>query len=158
MFLLLNPTEFHIQYVSFLEKRVNMIMDGFFSKILFSTEFMTMNGITLQLPFNSQGPFCPSSHNFLSINLNNHKECIQRLYSIENHLIQYYKMFFNSNKVPVYSLKSQLQKGLIKYYRDNSVGTVGTVDTAFYLKISGIWENPHEVGITFKFIEYRPIT
>ena len=54
--------------------------------------------------------------------------------------------FYKVQKTPVYTLKNQLQNGSIKYYK-NSVGGL------LYIKISGIWENPSEVGITFKIIE-----
>jgi hypothetical protein len=64
-------------------------------------------------------------------------------------------MFYNSNKTPIYSLKSQLQRGQVKYYRDVAPGAT---ETAFYLKISGIWENSYEVGMTFKIIEYCPVS
>jgi len=40
----------------------------------------------------------------------------------------------------------------VKYYKD------GAAETAFYLKISGIWENSYEVGMTFKVIEYSPVS
>ena len=149
MFLLLNPSNFHIQNVYFLEKRINMIMEGFFTKIVFSTEYMTMNGIFFKLPLSSPN----FSNHMLSISQSSHKDMIQRLCSIEKHLIQYYMMFYNSNKTPVYSLKSQLQRGQVKYYKDTSPGST---ETAFYLKISGIWENSYEAGITFKIIEYSP--
>jgi len=151
MFLLLNQSNFHIQNIYFLEKKMNMIMEGFFTKIIFSTEFMTMNGLFFKIPFSSLN----SSSHFLSISPSCHKDIIQRLCSIERHLIQYYMMFYNSNKTPVYSLKSQLQRGQVKYYKDVAQGST---ETAFYLKISGIWENSYEVGMTFKIIEYTPIS
>jgi hypothetical protein len=149
MFLLLNPSNFHIQNIHFLEKKMNMIMEGFFTKIGFSTTFMTMNCVFFKLPFSSPH----SSNHFLTISQSSHKDIIQRLCSIEKHLIQYYMMFYNSNKTPVYSLKTQLQRGQVKYYKDVEPGST---ESAFYLKISGIWENSYEVGITFKLIEYCP--
>ena len=151
MFLLLNPSNFHIQNIYFLEKKINMIMEGFFTKIVFSTEFMTMNGLFFQVPFSSSNSF----GHFLPISPSIHKDVIQRLCSIERHLVQYYMMFYNSNKTPIYSLKSQLQRGQVKYYRDVAPGAT---ETAFYLKISGIWENSYEVGMTFKIIEYCPVS
>lgn len=149
MFLLLNPLNFHIQNIYFLEKKMNMIMEGFFTKIVYSIDFMTMNGLFFKVPFTLPN----SSSHFISISRSGHKDIIQRLSSIEKHLIQYYMMFYNSNKTPVYLLKSQLQRGQVKYYKDVAVGSM---ETAFYLKISGIWENSYEVGMTFKIIEYSP--
>jgi hypothetical protein len=129
-----------------------MMMDGFFTKLVFTTPFMTMNGLFIQLPFHS-----PSINysNYLSIDTIKEKECIHRLCVIEKQLLQYYQMFYNIRKIPIYTLKTQLQKGFIKYYRD--IQGYSTKDCGFYLKISGIWENQNEIGMTYKIIEYRKI-
>ena len=49
MFLLLDPKDFNIKNIYFLEKKSNKLMDGFFTKIIFTNSFMTMNGIFLKL-------------------------------------------------------------------------------------------------------------
>ena len=126
-----------------------MIMEGFFTKLIFTTPFMTMNGLFFQFPIQ------PTVINhFIQFDTVNHKEIIYKLSLIEKQLIQYYFMFFGINKTPVYALKNQLQKGSVKYYRDISPGSIGT---EFYIKISGIWENQYEAGITFKIIEHGRI-
>jgi hypothetical protein len=129
-----------------------MMMDGFFTKIVFTTPFMTMNGLFIQLPF----PTLTTSYsNYISIDTIKEKECIHRLYTIEKQLLQYYQMFYNIRKTPIYTLKTQLQKGFVKYYRD--IQGPSSKDSGFYLKISGIWENQTEIGMTYKIIEYRKI-
>jgi hypothetical protein len=50
MIILLQLTQFILSNISFLEKKVNMIMDGFFVKLSYSDECMTMNGIFIELP------------------------------------------------------------------------------------------------------------
>jgi len=144
MFLLLQPTDFQIKNTCFLEKKINMIMEGFFTKIIFSNAFMTMNGLFFKLAIqksaNSKSP------HFLQFDPVCHKELITRLSIIEKQLLTYYASFYNVQKIPVYNLKTQLQNGSIKYYRNSSSGS-------FYIKISGIWENQSEIGITFKILE-----
>jgi hypothetical protein len=144
MLLLLQQTDFFIKNVYFLEKKLNMIMDGYFTKIVFTNSFMTMNGLFFQLPIKklnySKSPY------FLQFDPVCHKDLITQMSIIEKQLIQYYMSFYKVQKTPVYTLKNQLQNGSIKYYK-NSVGGL------LYIKISGIWENPSEVGITFKIIE-----
>jgi hypothetical protein len=119
-------------------------MDGYFTKILFTNSFMTMNGVFLQLPIKklnySKSPY------FLQFDPVCHKDLITQMSIIEKQLIQYYMSFYKVQKTPVYALKTQLQNGSIKYYK-NYVGGL------LYIKISGIWENPSEIGITFKIIE-----
>ena len=150
MFLYLQPSQFHIQNIYFLEKKINMIMDGFFTKFVWTNSFMTMNGLFFKLP-----PCSVNYSNILTIDINSQKEWLYKMCVIEKQLLQYYQMYFNIiNKTPVYTLKTQLQKGTMKYYRDIETGSTNTI---FYLKISGIWENQNENGITFKIIEYGRI-
>jgi len=147
MFLFIQPYKFNIKNIFFLEKKTNMIMDGYFTKFVLSNEFMTMNGLFFKLPQ------VLNTLNFLTVDTIHHKEWIQQLCIIEKQIIQYYQMYFDTqNKIPVYLLKNQLQKGIIKYYR-NIENTF--LQPNYYIKISGIWENQREIGITFKIIEYR---
>ena len=149
MFLFLQPHQFNIQTIIFLEKKINMIMDGFFTKFVFSNPFMTMNGLFFKLPM------VTNYLNFITIDLNSNKEWIQRICIIEKQVLQYYQMFYNiQNKTPIYTLKNQLQKGSLKYYRDVQPSSTQSI---YYLKISGIWENQREIGITFKIIQYGRI-
>lgn len=144
MIILLQPSDFFIKNIYFLEKKNNMIMEGYFTKIIFTNSFMTMNGVFLQLPITKLN--YSKSLYFLQFDPVCHKDIINQLSIIEKQLIQYYMLFYNVQKTPVYSLKNQLQNGSIKYYK-NFVGGL------LYIKISGIWENLSEVGITFKIIE-----
>ena len=144
MLFLLQQSDFFIKNVYFLEKKMNMIMDGYFTKLLFTNSFMTMNGLFFQLPIKkfiySKSPY------FLQFDPVCHKDLITQMSIIEKQLIQYYMSFHKVQKTPVYALKNQLQNGSIKYYKNSTGGLL-------YIKISGIWENPSEVGITFKIIE-----
>ena len=144
MLLLLHQSDFSVKNVCFLEKKMNMIMDGYFTKIVFTNPFMTMNGLFFQLPIKKS--IYSKSLYFLQFDPVCHKDLITQMSIIEKQLIQYYISFYKVQKTPVYTLKTQLQNGSIKYYK-NSVGGL------LYIKISGIWENPTEVGITFKIIE-----
>lgn len=146
MILLLKLPQFLISGISFLEKKVNMIMDGYFVKIIYSDDCMTMNGIYLEMPL----ILSSSVHkNMLSIDTVSNKDIIYKLSVIEKQLIQCYMLFFGiSNKVPSYYLKQQLQSGYIKFYRDYE-----SSKSNYYIKISGIWETTDEIGITYKIIE-----
>ena len=148
MFLLLQPNDFLIQNIYFLEKKANMIMDGFFTKIIFTNSFMTMNGIYLKLTI-QKSPFKTPSY-FLQFDTNSHKELITRISNIEKQILLYYSIFYGIQKTHVYHLRTQLQQGSIKYYRSLYNDDK---NTEYYLKISGVWENQNEIGITFKLLE-----
>jgi hypothetical protein len=151
MILLLQLNQFMLSNIAFLEKKVNMIMDGFFVKLSYSDESMIMNGIFIELPIITS---IPSVHTFQPKNILQfdpivNKEWIHKLSIIEKQIIQYYIFFFGiSNKTSVYSLKQLLQNGSIKYYKDHA-----TTGSTYYIKISGVWETPNEIGVTYKIIE-----
>jgi len=140
MFLLLQPNDFNIKNIYFLEKKSNKLMEGFFTKIIFTNSFMTMNGIFLKLVI-QKSPLIQKTSYFLQFDPNCHKEVINRLSIIEKQLLLYYITFYNIQKTPVYNLKNQLQNGSVKYYRpfykEDTYKIQSTVDS-YYIKISGI--------------------
>jgi len=150
MFIFIQPSQFNIQNIYFLEKKKNMIMDGHFTKFVFSNECMIMNGLFFKLPQVLNSTYV------LTIDTSQHKEWINRIHVIERQILQYYQMYYNIQKNSVYILRNQLQKGIIKYYRDNEKNYL-QASTGYYLKISGIWETQTDIGITFKVIEYGTI-
>jgi hypothetical protein len=146
MNLLLQTTDVALSKIFFLDKKNNMIMDGYFTKLIFSNECMITNGLFVDFQII---PKQTSSKNMLIIDMQTNKDFIHKISTIEKQIIQYYMYFFGiSNKTPAYNLKLQLQNGYIKYYKNN------TSKQLYFIKISGIWETSSEIGITFKIIEY----
>ena len=47
MNIVLNVTDFLIEHVYFLDKKVNIVFNGVFTKIMYSNELFLMNGIYL---------------------------------------------------------------------------------------------------------------
>ena len=150
MNLLLKASQFDLSYIYFLDKKINIIMDGFFTKICFSDEYISLNGVFLISPFTNYHKQYYQK-NFIQFDVNANREFINRLSTIEKQIIQYYTMFYGiTNKTPVFNLKTQLQNGYIKYY----VEYYGSNKGSYYIKISGVWESQSEIGITYKIIEY----
>jgi hypothetical protein len=153
MNLLLNTHDFHLEKIFFLDKKQNIIMDGFFTKIIFSNDFVTMNGLYFDFPVKITGTNKINSNlNILHFHCEN-KDFLQNLYLIEKRLLEYYMHFYGIHKSPSYNLKTQLQCGSVKFYKEE-VSTENSRPPLFYIKISGIWENHYDVGITYKIIEY----
>jgi hypothetical protein len=145
MFLLINPSKVKNENIIFLEKKKNIIMYGYFSQISFSNNFMTMNGLSFKLPS------VINYSNFLTIDTVVNLEWIKQISCIENQILNYYYIFNNlKNKNPIYTLKTKLFKGILKYYR-----TMKSINKhcVYYLKISGVWEDNNEIGLTFKVME-----
>jgi len=164
MNLLLDTTDFSLDKVYFSDKKPNMLMDGFFTKIAFSNEYITMHGLFIDIPLKNPMVNKIYARYILQLDIYNNKDIIQKLIDIEHQLLHYYAHFYNiitschydkTNKTKsfAYNLRTQLQNGSIKYYKESS--EIHSMKPVFYIKISGIWENQHEIGITFKIIEYQ---
>jgi hypothetical protein len=149
MLVLLKTQQFLLSNISLLEKKVNMIMDGYFTKLIYSDDCMTMNGIFFELPITITNTSSIQSKYIAYFDTVVNRDWIYKLSVIEKQILQYYMFFFGiTNKTPNYSLKQQIQNGSIKYYKDHM-----TKGNLYYIKLSGIWETHNEIGITYKMIE-----
>jgi hypothetical protein len=156
MNIICDTNKFTLGYTFFLEQKRNMIMDGIFSKIIYSNQSFTLNGIYLYLPIEIQSiekslnkniiKFYPSS----PINMN----LVQDLSKIEYRIIEYYKQLNNISKKTTCLLTKQLYSGSLKLYKEyNEFKLINDNNPTYILKISGVWENDEEVGINYKVIE-----
>ena len=123
----------------------NIMSDGYFIRILYSTHYFTLNGIYLIIHLNDIS--CEKFYNKYkcAFNVANHKDTIEHLKTIEEQLLKKY----NTNKVASYKIYEQVKCGFIKIFTD--VGT--RQNCSFILKISGIWETLTNYGLTYKFIK-----
>lgn len=167
MNILLHMNDVNLPQIYFLDKKTNIIMDGVFTKILYSNHCMSMNGIYIYLPIKNIMTNKIHSKNILQLDTINNKDIFQKLIDIEKQLLNYYVQYFSplqmdfqsnekrhniQNKTIIFNLKNQLQSGCIKYYKEHDCYYK---TGSFYIKISGIWETYNEIGITFKLIEYQ---
>lgn len=140
-----------IQNVFFLESKKNMIMDGKFTKIVYSDECISTNGITIATPFrnitNDSG-VNKSMMKFQTQDANN-ATLSNRLIDIEEQLLDYYKNITQNGKSLALILRDHMKNGSIKVYHESPTKSNAT----YILKISGIWEDPYRIGLTYKFIE-----
>ena len=177
MNIILDNNDFAIENVFFLEKMNNVIIDGFFSKIIVSDEFFTMNGLFLNLPLIVNESSMINQYNKQIINFNSHTQnnllLITKISEIENTIIHYYKKLHDIKKKSSLVLSTQLFNGYFKIYKENGyfsnyradIGNpsskpggkpdniIPKVNKKYIIKISGLWENKEEVGISYKFIE-----
>ena len=123
----------------------NIMNDGHFIRILYSTDVMTLNGVYLLI--NLSDIICEKYYNKFKCTFNvfNHKEIIENLKLIEEDLLKKYK----TDKIPSYKIYEQIKCGYIKIYSDIDNNS----NTSFILKISGIWETQTNYGITYKFLK-----
>ena len=194
-----NIFDFEIENTFFLDIKKNIIIDGTFTKMIYSTSNVTFNGIYLifpivQLTYTNSSPKSSTSiipvvtkkdvserYNYFIINrtmndwqrgdshlqhtqngcknkissfslLNQHNiNIIKELNRSEHIIIEYAKDYFNINKMNIYSLRNQLKQGSIKIYNSMNNENICNYENTI-IKISGIWENDQNIGITYKFL------
>ena len=123
----------------------NIMNDGVFIRIIYSTYNVVLNGIYLLIPFKEVT--CDPYFNKYkcNFNVNLHKDIIDSIKVIEENII---KKIDIKNKTPQYKLYEQLKNGNIKIFNN-----IENSDYLFNLRISGIWETTFNYGLTYKFIK-----
>ena len=127
-------------------------MDGTFTKLIFMNEWFTMNGIYISLPIYVQkieiNPIMGQKHT-ISFSVNAHLEIIGKIETLERAILSRYSAYENT-KIPMYNINNSLRMGVFKLYKENKIIQK---QTGFALKISGIWENVNNYGLSYKIVE-----
>lgn len=146
--IILKTDQFNIDDVYFCEPNKNNIMnEGNFIRLLYSTELFTLNGIYLLLPINNIGSEKYFNKYKYIFDCKQHHTLIEKITNIERHILSKLQI----KKTPHYKIQSQLYNGNIKIMND----LFDSNDNYLLLKISGIWETDNEFGITYKFIPVK---
>lgn len=156
MNIIFDINKFTLGYTFFLEPKRNMIMDGIFSKIIYSNQYFTLNGIYLYFPIEIHSTEKAMNKNIIKFYPLSHinSQIIQELSKIEHRIIEYYKQLNNISKKPSNLLSKQLHSGGLKLYKEyNDYNHFYDSKPTYIVKISGIWENDDEVGINYKVVE-----
>jgi len=141
-----NIDQYHENHVIFCDPIKNNVMtDGNFIRIIYSTEYVSIYGIYLMLPFCDVT--CDKYYLKYRCNFNvaKNKKIIDSIKTIEESLLKKYEI---AEKTPQLKIYEQLQNGNIKLFCD--IGNRQAV--TFILKISGIWETQFNYGLTYKFL------
>lgn len=138
--------------IYFLDSKKNILMDGTFTKLIFMNEWFTMNGIYISLPIYVQkieiNPIMGQKHT-ISFSVNAHLEIIGKIEALERAILSRYGAYENK-KIPMYNINNSLRMGVFKMYKENKIIQK---QTGFALKISGIWENAKNYGLSYKIVE-----
>jgi len=124
----------------------NVMSEGNFIRILYSTHNLVLNGIYLLITLNDiicEKYYTKYRCNFIA---SQHKDIIDNLKIIEEDLLKKSEI---NNKIPQFKIYEQIKNGNIKIFTDVGIKT----NCSFILKISGIWETQFNYGLTYKFIK-----
>jgi len=148
----LNETNFSLDNLQFLETKHNMIMNGLFTKIIYSEHTFTMNGIYLLFPI--QLDSIKNNVAYFDIKDEFNQHCIRRFSDLEDNILTYYKDFFyrHDNKI-VTHLSKQLRCGYFKLNHHTHEPFTFSIDKPCLLKIAGVWLNGENLGLTYKFLQ-----
>ena len=145
MNIVLTTEQFNKDKIYFTEPIENTVMeDSKFIKILYSNELITLNGIFVDVKFkifHKENYFKKIKYTF---DTSSNKEILQKIYNIESNILNYYN--FTTHKKTI--IKDSLSSGMMKIF-PNSENT-NYNSNIFILKISGLWENATEYGVTYK--------
>lgn len=148
------PTDqFNINNVFFQEPIKNTIMpDSHFIRIIYSEEMCMINGICLEFTL----PITNIDKSFNKFKCQFDKQLsnaiIQTICKAETDII----MKCSSKipyKIPIFRISEQLKNGVIKVINLANNTSSGTNHKKFIIKISGIWSNELEYGLTYKFTQ-----
>jgi hypothetical protein len=124
----------------------NIMNDGYFIRIIYSTPIFTLNGIYLSININHVTIEKYYNKFKCSFDVNLYKDLIGSLQTIEENII---KKINIRGKIPQYKIYEQLKNGNIKIFSEN----IDKINNTFLLKIAGIWETDMYYGLTYKFIK-----
>jgi len=124
----------------------NVMNEGNFIRILYSTPYFTLNGIYFFITL--YDIICEKYYlkYKCTFNIASHKNIIDNLKIIEEDILKKYEI---KNKTPQFKIYEQIKNGNIKIFTDISNKNI----SSFILKISGIWETQFNYGLTYKFIK-----
>ena len=145
MNLVLSTNQYNIENVFFGEKTKNTIIwNSLFIKVFYSTEVISLNGIYLLLEFKNKLISKDYNKYKISFDTKQNIDIIHRIEQIEKSILHKINIV---NKTPKLSVYDQCCLGYLKLFHSGDI----TRDLHLVLKISGIWENSSEYGITYKF-------
>jgi len=150
MNIVLTHNQFNSNNIYFNEPIQNTVMDNSrFIKLIYSNENIMLNGIFLLLNIKIINKETYFKKIKISYDISNsiNKEILMNIYNIENNILLKYK----STKKPRSILYETLNSGVIKIF-PNIDKDINNSNSSLILKISGIWEDDKEYGLTYKIL------
>jgi len=137
--------------------------NGHFTKMFYSTSEFILNNIFIDFEIivkdihqlvNEYNNYGNGGKYIMYFDLNiENMRIFQKIMDIEKQILEYYLKYRNIDKKCEYILKNQIMNKNLKFYRNATTQD----NIMFYLKISGVWENNSQIGITYKVLEYSTI-
>ena len=129
-----------------------VIVDSTFRRIMYSNNYISLNNILILMKFENikvNKFYQKFKCIFNTDNVNNNLNIIN-ITNIEKNILSKIKL---NSKIPKFSILEQVRNCFIKFSSSiNNITDFSNIDKLnIFLKISGIWENENEYGLTYKF-------
>lgn len=124
----------------------NIMTEGNFIRILYSTPIFILNGVYLSILINQLTIEKYFNKYKCSFDVHSHSTTIDKIRTIEEGILRKINI---RNKIPQCKIFEQVRSGNIKIFSDN----IEKNNNMFLLKIAGIWETDCNYGLTYKFIK-----
>lgn len=148
MNVVLKEDQYNIANIYYSEAIQNIIMENSsFIKLIYSTHNIMTTGLFLLVELKNTTKELYFKKIKITYDINANLTTLIRLYEIETEILDKY----NSNKKQKKIIYETLSCGSIKIFPNNDEDIV-KVNNSFILKISGIWENETEYGLTYKLL------
>ena len=149
MIIALNQEQYNKDYILFSEQTKNNILsNGHFYRIFYSPATFCLNGI--HVFFNLNDVYLESYFNKIKCTFDrtNNNPVIEFIKNVERDILA---VSPNEDKTPVYRIDEQLSQGFIKIFSDDEYKKMRAANVQILLKISGVWTDSTNYGITFRF-------
>jgi len=147
MYLAINIDDFNTHFVMLSEKTKNNVMtDSDFYRLYYSNTRHNSNGLYVLITL--YDVIVSKYFNKLkaSFNIKKNVDIIQKLKNLEKNILQKY----SNDKIPIYRINEQLNNNFIKVFGDYN-NIKNSNEFKIILKISGIWSDNANYGLTFRF-------
>ena len=137
------------------KKKNNILENGFFTKLIYSSKSITLNGIYIIVNIKLLSIINLMDKRFKCIgnvlncqdNINN----LEKLFQIEENILKNYNDFFGIRKKMVFSIRNSFFNGSFKIYE-----RIDKQTTRFVYCISGICETATEIKIIYQLESVPP--
>jgi len=140
------------EYIYFLDSKNNMLMEGIFTKLIYTNEWFTMNGLYINLPIEIQGIDSTYYKQTVFFSVSQYSTLLHQLDLLERNILSKYCPI-DKNKHKSFLLMQSLKLGYFRIFTTQNTFPTKKKITGFVLKISGIWENENEYGLSYKIMD-----
>ncbi len=156
MNIVLEPNHFNNNCIFMSEPIKNtIIQNGNFIKIIYSNPKIVMNGIYLKVNFNYIELENKNNKIYLKFDKSKNKDTLNFIDYIENNILEKYISRNKNSNMKL--LKDYLNNEFLRIYKNDEKSPIEIKNNNInlVLKISGIWDDFLNYGITFKFIYFN---